>query len=122
MSNEHESWEQIKDIAASALELPRDKREAFINEQCEGKPDLLTSVMSLVMSDDTDDVISGELDILVGAAPLPDVSLVAAEWAVVRSICERRASVITEKDDQRILGVPSPLQLRQQASDVVIHR
>lgn len=74
MSNEHESWEQIKDIAASALELPRDKREAYINEQCKGKPDLLASVMSLVMSDDTDDVISGELDILVGAVPLPDVS------------------------------------------------
>lgn len=74
MSHESENWERIKDIAATALELPREQRETFLESQCADSPELLTSVRSLVQSDDSDDVLTGDLDILVGAAPLPDVS------------------------------------------------
>lgn len=75
MSNEHANWDRIKDIAASALEKPRQERASFVEALCEGDQSLLTSVMTLIASDDTDDVLTGDLDILVGAAPLPDVSL-----------------------------------------------
>ncbi|RNC81800.1 MAG: serine/threonine protein kinase [Phycisphaera sp.] len=75
MSNEHANWDRIKNIAATALEMPRTERASFVKAQCGDDASLFTSVMSLIASDDSDDVLTGDLDILVGAAPLPDIAV-----------------------------------------------
>lgn len=68
-------WEAIKDITASALELPRAEREAFIKARCAGSQTLYDTVRDLIASeDDTGDVLLARLDVVVGAAPLPAVA------------------------------------------------
>jgi serine/threonine protein kinase len=75
MTEHQNNWDSVKDIVASALELPRDDRASFVSEQCGNNPELLRSVNDLLATDDdTDDVINNEVDILVGIKPLPDVS------------------------------------------------
>ena len=65
-------WEQIKEITASALELPRAERDAFILEHCEPGSAVDQAVREMLDSeDDTGDVLLGDIDLVVGAAPLP---------------------------------------------------
>ena len=65
-------WEQTKEITASALELPRAERDAFIREHCEPGSAVDQAVREMLDSeDDTGDVLLGGIDLVVGAAPLP---------------------------------------------------
>lgn len=67
-----DEWEAIKEITASALELPRAEREAFLRERCGSSETLYATVNELVSSeDDTGDVLLAELDVVVGVSPLP---------------------------------------------------
>lgn len=77
MSQDQQNWDRVKDIVASAFELPRHERSAFVAQQCGGDAELLASVNALLADDDDEDtgeVLSTDLDILVGVTPLPDVS------------------------------------------------
>ncbi|MCA9272031.1 MAG: serine/threonine protein kinase [Phycisphaerales bacterium] len=70
--DEQGEWEQIKEITASALELPRAERDEFIRNQCEPGGMVDRAVREMLSSeDDTGDVLLGEIDLVVGAAPLP---------------------------------------------------
>ena len=75
MAENQQDWNRIKEIVATALELPRHERPAFVANECGGDSDLLKAVNELLADDDeSNDVISEDLDILVGIKPLPDVS------------------------------------------------
>ena len=43
-----QEWAQAKEILYAALELPADERQQFLERACEGRPDLLAEVSSLV--------------------------------------------------------------------------
>ncbi len=67
-----DEWEQIKELTASALELPAAERDGFIREHCEPGSAVEKAVREMLASeDDTGDVLLGDIDFVVGAAPLP---------------------------------------------------
>ena len=75
MADDSQNWERVKVIVASALELPIGEREAFVAKSCGGDSSLQASVTELIAGDDdSDEILSGDVDILVGVTPLPDVS------------------------------------------------
>ena len=75
MAENQQDWNRIKEIVATALELPKHERAAFVANECAGESELLAAVNELLADDDdSNDVISEDLDILVGIKPLPDVS------------------------------------------------
>lgn len=70
--SEQGEWEQIKEITASALELPPSEREDFLRKHCEPGGSIDRAVREMLSSeDDTGDVLLGEIDFVVGATPLP---------------------------------------------------
>ncbi|HED53535.1 MAG TPA: tetratricopeptide repeat protein [Phycisphaerales bacterium] len=75
-SGEHATWDQTKHIVAHAIELPATDREAYIMEACADDEALLERVRIILEShDDSDEVLIGELDIAVGAVPVPAMNL-----------------------------------------------
>ena len=67
-----DEWEQIKELTASALELPHAERDDFIREHCAPGSAVDQAVREMLSSeDDTGDVLLRDLDFVVGAAPLP---------------------------------------------------
>ncbi len=72
MNPEASEWEAIKDITASALELPAGEREVFVRKHCGTNESMLRAVLEMLASeDDTGHVLLGDLDVVIGAAPLP---------------------------------------------------
>src|ERR1700744_4700329 len=41
-------WQQVKSIFAASLEVPASQRPAFLDAQCEGRPELRAEVESLL--------------------------------------------------------------------------
>lgn len=65
-------WERIKDIAASALELAPPERDAFVRVQCAGVSALERAVREILAGeDDTGSLLLPELDLAIGASPVP---------------------------------------------------
>lgn len=70
--SEQGEWEQIKEITASALELPASERDDYLRKHCEPGGSIDRAVREMLSSeDDTGDVILGKIDFVVGATPLP---------------------------------------------------
>ncbi len=70
--SEQGEWEQIKEITASALELPASERDDYLRKHCEPGGSIDRAVREMLSSeDDTGDVLLGEIDFVVGATPLP---------------------------------------------------
>ncbi len=72
MASGDAQWERLKNIAASAMELPSEQRAAYIQSACAGDTELQQHVLELIENDDEQGIDPG-LDVLVGAAPLGDV-------------------------------------------------
>jgi len=72
MNPDRSEWEAIKEITASALELPASEREAFVRERSGSNATIAEAVLAMLASeDDTGDVLRGDIDLVVGASALP---------------------------------------------------
>ena len=52
MSQDQQNWDRVKEIVASAFELPKHERSAFVAQQCGGDAELLASVNALLADDE----------------------------------------------------------------------
>src|SRR5271154_900809 len=99
-----EEWEKIKLLFDSALRLPIEKREDFLETACPESPDLRETVRSLLRNHE--DRPSSFLEETVPAPPRPrvfaDGQLVAGRFRIVRFINRGGMGEVYEAYDERL--------------------
>lgn len=67
-----ERWQQIDDVFHAALDLPRERRAAFLDDMCAGDPELRAEVEALLLADASPSGILDGAAADLAAALLPD--------------------------------------------------
>lgn len=100
-----ENWEQIKEIVASALELPLDERDSFVEKACAGNTAIRAEVGSLLLSHQQADSVLDHppIEHLLNLPATRMTGRTVGAYRIVREISSGGMAVVYlgERDDQQ---------------------